>query len=196
MTFTSVRAQSILWHRPSKIECSSPSDRAVIMTWEKMRARGPPRHCWTTWMLFFFCSTHPRQRQLLSDRSLQPTFHFSMSSCCFLYCFTNSSSTFFSPSELVCNAGVTSFTVLSTSTPLIIRKHLRSGGNGPKVSSTSLFEKRSAGDFELDSQKGATLEAPFRRGLHSKPDISTHLCSSASCSMSPILWASCCRLFL
>ena len=112
-----------------------------------MRARGPSRHCWTTWTLFFVCSTHPRQRQLPNDRGLQPTFHFSMSSCCFLYCFTNSSSTFFSPSELVCNAGVTSFTVLSTSTPLIMRKHLRSGGNGPKVSSTSLFRTRSAGDL-------------------------------------------------
>lgn len=124
------------------------------MMWEIMRARGPSRHCWTTWILFFFCSTHPRQRQLPSDRSLQPTFHFSMSSCCFLYCFTNSSSTFFSPSELVCNAGVTSFTVLSTSTPLIIRKHLRSGGNGPKVSSTSLFRKRSAGDLKLIHRMG------------------------------------------
>jgi hypothetical protein len=29
-------------------------------------------------------------------------------------------------------------TVLSTSTPFIIRKHFRSGGRGPRVSSTSL----------------------------------------------------------
>lgn len=121
---------------------------------ESMQMGGLSRHCWTTWMLFLFCSTHPRQRQLPSDRSLQPTFHFSMSSCCFLYCFTNSSSTFFSPSEFVCNAGVTSFTVLSTSTPLIMRKHLRSGGNGPKVSSTSLFRKRSAEELTLNPREG------------------------------------------
>ena len=65
-------------------------------------------------------------------------FHLSISSCCLLYCLTNSSNTFFKPSEFVCNAGVTSWTVLSTSTPFIIRKHLRSGGSGPRVSRTSL----------------------------------------------------------
>lgn len=66
-------------------------------------------------------------------------FHLSISSCCLLYCLTNSSSTFFKPSEFVCNAGVTSLTVLSTSTPFIIRKHLRSGDNGSRVSRTSLW---------------------------------------------------------
>ena len=35
---------------------------------------------------------------------------------------------------------MTSFTVLSTNTPLIIRKHFRSVGSGPSVSSTSLSE--------------------------------------------------------
>ena len=65
-------------------------------------------------------------------------FHLSISSCCLLYCLSNSSSTFFKPSRFVCNAGVTSFTVRSTSTPFIIRKHLRSGGSGPRVSRTSL----------------------------------------------------------
>jgi hypothetical protein len=66
------------------------------------------------------------------------TFHFSISSCLPLYCLTNSSSTCFKPSELVCRAGSTSLTVLSTKTPLIRRKHFRSGGSGCKVSVTSL----------------------------------------------------------
>lgn len=75
----------------------------------------------------------------------EPTFHFSMSSCCRLYCLTSSSRTFFNPSEFVWSAGVTSFTVFSTKTPLTIRKHLRSGGRGASVSSTSLFEQRMSG---------------------------------------------------
>ena len=68
-----------------------------------------------------------------------------MSSCCRLYCLTSSSRTFFNPSEFVWSAGVTSFTVFSTKTPLIIRKHLRSGGRGVRVSSTSLFDQRMSG---------------------------------------------------
>ena len=68
----------------------------------------------------------------------KPTFHFSISSCCRLYCFTKSSRTFLSPSELVLSAGMTSLTVRSTKTPLIMRKHFRSGGRGFKVSRTSL----------------------------------------------------------
>lgn len=66
------------------------------------------------------------------------TFHFSISSCCRLYCLTSSSRTFFKPSEFVANAGRTSSTVLSTRTPLIIRKHFRSFGSGVRVSKTSL----------------------------------------------------------
>ena len=66
------------------------------------------------------------------------TFHFSISSCLSLYCFSRSSRTFFRPSEFVLSAGTTSLTVRSTRTPLIIRKHLRSPGSGSSVSSTSL----------------------------------------------------------
>lgn len=79
------------------------------------------------------------------DKDKKPTFHFSMSSCCRLYCLTSSSRTFFNPSEFIWSAGVTSFTVFSTKTPLTIRKHLRSGGRGVSVSSTSLFEQRMSG---------------------------------------------------
>jgi hypothetical protein len=38
------------------------------------------------------------------------------------------------------SAGMTSFTVLSTRTPFIIRKHFLSGGSGSRVSSTNLCE--------------------------------------------------------
>lgn len=67
-------------------------------------------------------------------------FHFSISSCCLLYCLTRSPSTFFKPSLLVCRAGTTSATVRSIKTPLIRRKHLRSVGSGLRVSKTSLRE--------------------------------------------------------
>ncbi len=73
------------------------------------------------------------------------TFHFSSSSCFALYCLTRSSRTFFRPSAFVWSAGTTSLTVLSTKTPLIRRKHLRSSGRGTKVSRTSLFEAISDG---------------------------------------------------
>jgi hypothetical protein len=39
-----------------------------------------------------------------------------------------------------CNCGSTSPTVRSTSTPLIMRKHLREAGRGVRVSRTSLIE--------------------------------------------------------
>lgn len=68
----------------------------------------------------------------------QFTFHFSISSCCFLYCFNSSSKTFFRPSEFVVKAGMTSFTVFSTKTPLIMRKHFRLSGRGLSVSRTNL----------------------------------------------------------
>jgi hypothetical protein len=61
-----------------------------------------------------------------------------MSSCFVLYCLTSSSSAFFRPSELVLRIGTTSLTVRSVNTPLIMRKHFRSPGNGSKVSKTSL----------------------------------------------------------
>lgn len=67
-------------------------------------------------------------------------FHFSISSCCLLYCLTRSPSTFFKPSLLVCRAGTTSATVRSIKTPLMRRKHLRSVGSGLSVSKTSLRE--------------------------------------------------------
>lgn len=67
-------------------------------------------------------------------------FHFSISSCCLLYCLTRSPSTFFKPSLLVCRAGTTSATVRSIKTPLMRRKHLRSVGSGLRVSKTSLAE--------------------------------------------------------
>lgn len=67
------------------------------------------------------------------------TFHLSSSSCFVLYCFTISSKTCFSPSWFVFNAGTTSLTVLSTRTPLMSRKHLRSPDRGSRVSKTSLF---------------------------------------------------------
>jgi hypothetical protein len=66
------------------------------------------------------------------------TFHFSISTCLLLYCLTRSSSTFRRPSEFVLSAGMTSFTVLSTRTPFIIRKHFLSAGSGSRVSSTNL----------------------------------------------------------
>lgn len=79
------------------------------------------------------------------------TFHFSISSCCRLYCLIKSSKTFLRPSELVSSAGLTSFTVLSTRIPLIMRKHLRSWGSGSSVSSTSLLKQRS-GEFKRQSR--------------------------------------------
>src|SRR4051794_21520578 len=88
---------------------------------------------------------HPSRRQ---PRSVgrwrcRLTFHFSSSSCLVLYCLTKSSRTFLRPSALVWRAGTTSLTVRSTSTPLIMRKHLRSPARGSKVSSTSLFLSQS-----------------------------------------------------
>lgn len=78
-----------------------------------------------------------------------------MSSCCRLYCLTSSSRTFFNPSKFVWSAGVTSLTVFSTKTPFIIRKHLRSGGRGASVSSTSLFEQRMSGVAPKSLHQGA-----------------------------------------
>lgn len=75
---------------------------------------------------------HPRQEH---------TFHLSSSSCFVLYWLTSSSSTFRSPCWFVVSAGTTSLTVLSTSTPLMRRKHLRSSGKGASVSSTSLSKQ-------------------------------------------------------
>lgn len=69
---------------------------------------------------------------------IRHTFHFSISCCLLLYCFTRSSKTFLRPSEFVFRAGTTSFTVLSTRTPFIIRKHFRSPESGSRVSRTSL----------------------------------------------------------
>ena len=66
------------------------------------------------------------------------TFHFSMSSCLVLYCFASSTRTLFMLSALDCSCGSTSPTVRSTSTPLIMRKHLRVAGRGVSVSRTSL----------------------------------------------------------
>jgi hypothetical protein len=85
-------------------------------------------------------SACPRGRiqQRVKARCTAHTFHLSISSCCFLYCFSSSSSTCFRPSELVLSAGSTSLTVRSTSTPLISRKHLRVGGRVASVSLTSL----------------------------------------------------------
>jgi hypothetical protein len=71
-------------------------------------------------------------------RRLGRTFHFSMSSCLVLYCFASSTRTLFMLSELDCSCGSTSPTVRSTSTPLIMRKHLRDVGRGVRVSRTSL----------------------------------------------------------
>lgn len=79
------------------------------------------------------------QRSRQGSCCLFHTFHFSSSSCFNLYCLTRSSRTFFRPSAFVFRAGTTSLTVLSTSTPLIMRKHLRSPGRGSKVSRTSLL---------------------------------------------------------
>lgn len=120
------------------------------------------------------------------------TFHFSISSCWRLYCLTKSSRTFFRPSELVSSAGLTSFTVLSTKTPLIMRKHFRSGGSGLSVSSTSLSNRRSG---EPNRQPESLNLKPQEQGQR-KTNGNTNLCSSVSCSTSPILWASCWRLFL
>ena len=75
---------------------------------------------------------------LHSYRVMYLTFHFSISSCRVLYCLSRSSRTFFKPSEFVLSAGLTSLTVRSTSTPFIMRKHLRSCGRGSSVSSTNL----------------------------------------------------------
>lgn len=69
----------------------------------------------------------------------RPTFHISISSCLLLYCLTSSSSVFFKPSWFVCRIGTMSATVRSVSTPLIMRKHLRSPGSGSSVSRTSLW---------------------------------------------------------
>ena len=80
----------------------------------------PQTQFWTTWMLFLF-------------------FHLSNSSCLLLYCLTSSSSTCFKPSEFVFKAGRTSFTVLSTRTPLMSRKHFRSWGRGCSDSMTNLI---------------------------------------------------------
>jgi len=66
------------------------------------------------------------------------TFHFSSSSCLPVYCLSRSSRTFFSPSAFVLSCGRTSLTVLSTKTPLIIRKHFLSPDSGSKVSKTNL----------------------------------------------------------
>ena len=120
-------------------------------------------------MLFFFYEHHKRQfriqihlfvsrvkkdlpRRMRWDK--RRTFHFSNSSCFTLYCFSNSFNTFFSPSEFVLSAGITSFTVLSMRTPLIRRKHFRSCGKGSKVSRTSLRSARSAVVEALDVLEG------------------------------------------
>jgi len=91
--------------------------------------------------IFFFCSKSLVGYRLLRKKKPR-TFHFSISVCLELYCLTKSSNTFFNPSELVFKAGMTSFTVLSTRTPFIIRKHFLSAGRGSRVSSTSLRAQR------------------------------------------------------
>ncbi|EZF96379.1 hypothetical protein H113_03415 [Trichophyton rubrum MR1459] len=76
-------------------------------------------YCCTTWIWFLF-------------------FQLSISSCLLLYCFMSSSRTCLSPSAFVFSEGITSFTVRSTRTPLIMRKHFRSRGRGWRDSITSL----------------------------------------------------------
>lgn len=91
------------------------------------------------------------------------TFHFSISSCVVLYCFSSSSSTFRNPSEFVFSAGMTSFTVRSTSTPLIMRKHLRLAGSGSRVSRTSLIHRQRGGVFGGETEPSQEALLGFRR---------------------------------
>lgn len=96
-------------------------------------------YCCTICTLFFFCIGKNMNINLVQQRNAQlRTFQRSSSACTDLYCFNNSSSTFFNPSAFVCNAGSTSCTVRSTNTPLTMRKHLRFAGKGFSVSRTSL----------------------------------------------------------
>lgn len=95
------------------------------------------------WFLLDMRKHHLQRKELC----LLLTFHFSISSCFALYCFTKSSRTLLKPSELVSRAGITSLTVRSMRTPFIMRKHLRSPGSGIKVSRTSL-EVNEPGEFQ------------------------------------------------
>jgi hypothetical protein len=122
-----------------------------------------------------FASVHGSQYSVPRAIHLQHTFHFSISSCLLLYCLTSSSSVFFNPSELAFRIGTTSSTTRSVNTPLIMRKHFLSPGSGSNVSNTSL----------------ATRQYPA-----CKPDSKTYLCSSVSCSTSPILAAMFCSVVL
>lgn len=152
-------------------------------------------------MLFFFCKTgrsisRPQSRNTISTVEVKPTFHPSSSVCFDLYCFSISSSTCFNPSEFVLRAGRTSATERSTSTPFTMRKHFRSLGRGSRVSMTSLEEPSiSPGVLKI-------REASCRRNhsvcRHQDLCMSkkAHLCSSPSCSISPIFCAICCRVFL
>ncbi len=96
-------------------------------------------------------------------------------------------------------------------TPLIIRKHLRSPERLARVSRTSLGVFRrwtwrirwGGGDKEgvkYDRRTlqwyGASSSKARSRFKKIANDDQTYLCSSASCSTSPIFWASCCRLLL
>jgi len=102
----------------------------------------PHTYCCTTWILFFFCENDTRLALLFIStlENFRRTFHFSMSSCLVLYCFASSTRTLFMLSAFDCSCGSTSPTVRSTSTPLIMRKHLRVAGSGVRVSRTSLDE--------------------------------------------------------
>jgi len=156
--------------------------------------------CCTTVTLFFFCDNY--EKRFCQQDYPRRTFHFSISSCFVLYCRTRSSKTFFSPSELVLRAGTTSLTVRSTNTPLIIRKHFLPSGNGSSVSSTSLicvetevsFARRIAvSDWNFSGVKRwSFMPEMIQHGDWRK----AYLCSSASCSTSPIFCANACNVCL
>src|SRR5437762_12712300 len=95
---------------------------------------------------------HDRLLHIQGETS-KHTFHLSISSCFDLYCLSSSSKTCFKPSEFVFKVGSTSSTVLSTKTPLVRRKHLRSLGRGARASATSLPHTRSASASDQSLQK-------------------------------------------
>lgn len=129
-----------------------------------------------------------------SHKKHSHTFQVSNSDCLDLYCFSISSRTCFSPSELVFSVGRTSWIVRSTKTPFTMRKHLRSVGRGSRVSMTSLLikcecQRRSIGCGTGTVLRNNAYSTVYRKGR-------SHLCSSASCSISPIFCASCWSVFL
>ena len=165
--------------------CSHASLLPCLFTFTSLHCPTVSVHCCTTCTLLLF-------------------FHFSISSCVFLYCLTRSSSIFFRPSALVWSVGTTSETVRSTSTPLTMRKHLRVPGRGCRVSRTSLMTRVGLLVEEWWVDHGETCERSGSDGTGGSDGDEceceskrlAHLCSSASCSTSPILAAICWRLFL